>query len=95
MTYQELLESGRKMGTPEIDATLRQLSADPRFAAILGWLDLNREACIQEASKHLDGTRAGHAGGALHEINLLNAQLAHLMKPSAKGGMQPPDDVEP
>ena len=97
MIYNELLAQGRAMPQPMLEANLRGLLRDDRFAAVLGWLDRNREAFVKELSKPAASENAGrlaHAAGAVHCINSLSAQLARLDLPATAGGMQPPANQE-
>lgn len=84
MTYTELHKLAREM-TPEVrDHTLAQLALDTRFAAVLAWLEANREDFIRGGSKQALADAPGklaHGQGSVHAIHTLQDQLKQLLSP--------------
>ena len=99
MNYDAHLEALRDLGPVEQTNLIQSLGNDDRFCAVVGWLERNREAFINEGSRQAlasDHGKLAHAQGSVHAINVLRAQLAALLNPvPVQGGMgQPPDQGE-
>lgn len=96
-TYQDLLENARAMEPGEADAWLRLLLTEPRFVAVVNWIDRNRESfamAVSDQARAAEHGRLAHAAGSLHAMHVLAAQLANILKPAPlpPGGMVQPEE---
>jgi len=96
MTYDAHIDALRAFEPGEMNGLIQSLGNDDRFCAVVGWLERNREAFINEGSRQAlasDHGKLAHAQGSVHAINVLRAQLAALLNPvPVQGGMvQPPE----
>ncbi len=86
------------MPPEQLNDTLRALTMDERFAAVLAWLDRNRDAFVAAGSKQNlagDHGKLAHAQGSVHAMNLLLAQIGNMMAGGgATGGMAKPEETE-
>ncbi len=98
MRFSEHEAAGRRMSEEEVRAGLRALGQDPRFGAVVGWLERNREAFVMAGSSQgLAGEhgKLAHVAGSIHALNVLRGQLANVMEAGgAQGGMPEPDAGE-
>lgn len=98
MTASEMLAAGRALTPEQVQNDLRGLMADPRFAAVMAWLDANREGYVRAVGKQaLAGTQGAlaHCAGSIHAVNVLVAQLANLIQPgAAQGGETEPEESQ-
>lgn len=86
--YEALREEARKWKPAELQSQLRAVAADPRFAAVVGWLETNREAWGQSAAAQSLASNPGkqsHACGSLHLMNVLCAQLRAVLDKKSEG----------
>ncbi len=78
MSYEELMEAGRRLTPKQVEGQLRELARDDRFAAVLAWLERNHRAWVASVSDQRlakDHGALAHASGSLHALELLTAQL--------------------
>lgn len=97
MTFSEHLDNSRAMTLPQMDNLLRTLGRDERFAAVVGWLERNREAFVKAGSRQdlaADHGKLAHAQGSVHALHVLTAQLANLFTTPPTGGppQTPPEE---
>jgi hypothetical protein len=80
--FNEHAEAGRKLSAKQVDGQIRQLGRDPRFGAVVAWLQRNEEAWSAATSQQEMAANHGklaHAGGSLYAVRLLQAQLITLL----------------
>lgn len=89
MTYPQLEDLARNMTPEQVQDNLISLAADTRFAAVLAWLQQEREGyiahgCRQDLSPH-HGPLA-HCQGSVFALRALETDLRKklLPKPPAK-----------
>jgi hypothetical protein len=96
MRYIELMEAARKLTPEQVNKQLAELARDPRFAAVVGWLEGNREAWVIEVTKQGRAESHGqiaHAAGSLHAVEILRGQLLQtLEKPKRKAAAGPEEE---
>lgn len=96
MRYIELMEQARALAPEQINVQLRGLATDPRFAALVAWLEGNRESWVIEVTKQNragDHGQLAHAAGSLHAIEILRGQLMQAIeKPKRAKAQQPEGD---
>jgi hypothetical protein len=76
MDFADLEERARTMTSDQVDATLRQLMLDPRFAAVLRILQDQRGALVQTASAPATVAHASSAQIMAHCLGGVDALLA-------------------
>ena len=94
MTFDELLEAGRRMSAPEHQASLKALAGDPRFAALLAELE---ERALSYARAGASQTFAAHHGpmahgmGSFHALDQFLGQLRQIVTARPKPAPPPPE----
>lgn len=83
MTFEELLEQGRRVARnpDDVNEQLRVLVQDPRFCAMLGWLDQRREQFIEDGTSQKMAPHHGamaHCAGSVFAYNQILAELRRL-----------------
>jgi D-aminopeptidase len=95
MTYSELQRAGEAMTPEEVNANIKSLMGDSRFAAVVAWLDRNREAMIAAGCSQKLATNHGtlaHAQGSVHTLRTMEGQLRGLLEPAPRRGPAPPPE---
>ena len=95
MRYIELMEAARKLSPDQVNKQLAELARDPRFAAVVGWLEGNREAWVIEVTKQSRAESHGqiaHAAGSLHAVEILRGQLLQTIEKPKRKVLQNPED---
>jgi hypothetical protein len=89
MTYEQHRQLALKLSREQAESDLEMLGHDPRFSAVVAWLERSREMWINSGSRQEmagDYGRLAHGQGSVHACNILIAQLAHLLAPPSKPG---------
>jgi len=84
MSYQDLLNKARALKPEEINGNLLSLMGDARFAAVVAWLEANREEFVALGSSQKLSKEHGplaHCQGSIHALRVLEGQLKHLLDP--------------
>jgi hypothetical protein len=96
MTYHDHETAGRTLTPAQVNAQLIELARDPRFAAVVAWLDRNHVSWSGTVSKQPLAGQHGqlaHAAGSLHALQVLQGQLMGLLaKPARKRAQEAPDE---
>jgi hypothetical protein len=89
MTYLEHQWAGERLTGPDVEAMMRSLGNDSRFAAVVTWLERNRDDFVAAGSRQAlaaDYGKLAHGQGSVHAINVMAAQLAKLLGPTPISG---------
>ena len=95
MNSRELQRAADDLDPRLVDEQLRELARDPRFAAVLAWLDRNNAAWQASVSQQRLADSHGklaHAAGSLYAVSLLKNQLAALLEPKTESALQRPEE---
>lgn len=95
MRYIELMEAARQLTPDQVNTQLRELARDPRFGAVVAWLEGNREAWVIEVTKQRRAENHGqlaHTAGSLHCIEVLRGQLLQVIEKPKKPRPQAPEE---
>ncbi len=84
MTYAELQKHAREMTREQVEAELQGLARDTRFAAVVAWLEQNKQSfvnagCSQKLAQH-HGVLA-HCQGSVYACDLLQGNLKRILDP--------------
>lgn len=85
--YEELLQEAKNFRPGQVEAQMRVLARDDRFAAVVAWLQGNLEAftaaaCAQKlADSH---GRQSHAAGSVYALRIMDGQLRTAVEPPRK-----------
>jgi hypothetical protein len=95
MKFEELLEAGRKMSEKDIEANIVSLAADPRFAALLGFMERRKSVFTRSVTAPSRADNHGglaHVAGGLFEILNVLDSLKGIIEPAKARGPQPPEE---
>jgi hypothetical protein len=91
--FEKLAADGRTLTAEQVNDSLRSLAMDDRFAAVVAWLERNKEAFVVAGCKQSLAKEPGklaHAQGSVHTVMTLQGQIAHLLTGTkVRGGMEP------
>ena len=82
MTYKEHVAAADKFTEGQIAGQIGELARDPRFSAIIGWMERNISSwggAVSAQSLADSHGRLAHAAGSLHAIHVLRGQLINLV----------------
>lgn len=95
MKFQTLEAKARGMSEREIDDSLRSLSADPRFAAVVAIVLRHKEQFVDGGSvQALAGNHGAlaHTSGSVYALNCLLGAIKQVCQPPKKRGAQAPPE---
>lgn len=79
----------RRLTEKQIAQSIRMISSEPRFDALVQLLDRNREAWAQAAADQKIADSHGkiaHAAGSLYAVNLILSQIENAVNRPEKSG---------
>jgi hypothetical protein len=96
MKYAELQEAGRRYTDRQMRVAIRDIAADPRFSALVIWLERNEQAWTESMALQALADSHGklaHCSGSLHALFTLQRQLMAMVEAKEKKGpaMEPND----
>jgi hypothetical protein len=95
--YEELSDAGRALTTEQVEAQVRVLARDPRFAALVALLERNHAAWAQAVSDQRiceSHGKLAHAAGSLRALEVLRGQIAALVNRPAREKRAPMQNEE-
>ncbi len=94
--YDELLEAAKAYRPGQVEAQMRVLARDDRFAAVVAWIAGNLDGFAAAASAQRLADSHGqlaHAAGSHHALRVLDGQLRNAIQP-ARQAVPPADQPE-
>lgn len=95
LKYAAKLAEARKLSEEDARWQLQSLCEDPRFLAVIAWLDGTRDKWVQAVGHPTmaeDPGKLAHAAGSLAALNGLLNYVGDLLAPTAGPPQAPPPD---
>lgn len=87
MKFADLQREATRLTAKQVPDNLRVLAQDPRFPALLAWLEGNRREwgrCVTSQAIAKDHGKLAHAAGSLYALDVLLAQLQTTLEKPAR-----------
>jgi hypothetical protein len=91
MNFADLVTTGRGLRPEAVNSQLRALLDDPKFPAVLAWLDRNERSwssAVTNQKLAADHGKLAHAAGSLYALQILQSQLQNLSDKRGKPDAQ-------
>ncbi len=87
MKFSDLKREAERLTPKQVPENLRVLAQDPRFPALVAWLEGNRREwarCVTSQAIAKDHGKLAHAAGSLYALEVLVGQLQTTVDKPAK-----------
>lgn len=97
MKFAKLEEMARAMPEQQVEGSLRSLTADPRFAAVIAIVLRHKEQFVDGGAEQTRADRHGalaHTAGAVYALNCLLGAVKQVSNPPKKRTPKGPEPEE-
>lgn len=96
MNFPDLVVAARGLRAEAVNNQLRALMDDPKFPAVLAWLERNERAwsgAVTNQKLAVDHGKLAHAAGSLYALQILQSQLQNLKHQNPNTKQHPASDA--